>query len=301
MAHAERATQLHRSDDGASTWDIVLTVPASAGFVPGDKVSVHWRNPAILVDNVLALRSDWPRVMRVRGGGAPSVAGSPHEVLRDVVDLVDGHGTLPRAQFVGPSVSRLPRIAPRTYALAAVEPPSRGRQRLRLLVSLRTPAGRASGFLTGLAPGEPFAVERVPHPDRLPVFHDVPGPGLVVVTGCAIAGVLAALRAGAVMAPLTIVWGVRTPSCAYHLEEIEGWQRSGVIDRFDLVTSRCGPRQHVTDVVREDAQIRQLLSTGAWVFVSGQPELGPAVRAVLPLSLAEQHTRRERLRFVESV
>jgi sulfite reductase (NADPH) flavoprotein alpha-component len=206
------------------------------------------------------------------------------------------------------------RIAPRVYTLARVpgavsaagEATRAGaaevQGELELLVSRVEGrregggaglSGRASGWLTAVRPGAELEFWRLPHPHRLPVAHGHGERGLVVVTGSAIAAVLAFLRAGRAPRELWLVWGLRDRvERGYFLDELEAYRASGVLARLDLVESapggvRSGGRRAPAWLAERGSEVAEWMKGGAWLYVSGQKALVREVRETLRDVLVE--------------
>lgn len=303
--------------------EITLTGPAGqVPPVPGDMVALLWRNPASAVERAMpALAASpttplvyWttPRPCRP----ARRSRTSAEAFLRDVADL----GEIGSLTTTATTTTALPRLAPRLYTLSEARVEGT-RARLRIMVSFHADwPERAAAHLLGLREGEQVRGWVLPHPRRVPGLevggrggrdargagdrHPAPGaagPGITVVTGSGIAGVLAALRAGAAQ-DLWLVWGARHPVSAWLLAELEAHREAGRLGRLDVAVSAGEHPRRVTDVLDDaDDELARRLTRGDWLYVSGHTATLPAVRERVSAVLGEQtEARIAAMRYIES-
>ncbi|WP_374447496.1 sulfite reductase subunit alpha [Stella sp.] len=185
----------------------------------------------------------------------------------------------------------------RDYSIASI--PAEGR--LTLLVRLaRRPdgtVGRGSGWLAeGLADGGTVRLQI----RRNPGFHAPAGdPPLVLIgSGTGLAGLRAhlAARAACGIGGAWLLFGERRRAADwFHREDIEGWIRSGVIDRLDLAFSRDqAERVYVQHRLRAAAaDLVRRIDEGAAILVCGSAAgMAPAVHAVLEDALGRDRLER---------
>jgi sulfite reductase (NADPH) flavoprotein alpha-component len=143
----------------------------------------------------------------------------------DLLLVSPGPGEPERPYSIGSSPLEDGRRLALTVALAVTEGPDGPRH------------GRASHLLCrGLAEGEQLAARLRRHPGfNLP--EDPDRPVVMVATGCGIApfpGFLAHKAAGGHRGPMWLFFGTQKRAADFfHGERLEGWQRAGVLDRFD--------------------------------------------------------------------
>lgn len=325
----ESNVRLAEKRGGLATHEICLKPPEDSGFLPGDLLYVAWQNPESLVEEVAALLGPPPSSrLRVWGAGSsfsPSrrLTVEPMRLLGEILDLAVPSPALLRAaarcgcpveapvSLAGllrrcPALARWDvlvkkqaRMAPRIYTVAGMPGPAAHRSTVDLLVSsvrakfadFPMSQGRGSGFLTGVSPGTVVRAHRLAHPHRLPRAHGHSGPGLVIVTGSAIAGPLAFLRARAVACPLWIIWGMSSRETHFfYADEFALWQRSGPLARLDLVESAPSggrPACRIPEFLESrQTELAEWMAAGAWVYVSGQNAMAAAAREKLAAVLA---------------
>lgn len=298
--------------------ELTLTGPAAAR--PGDMVALTWHNATERVVEAVAAASTpvrfWttPRPCRPARPARADAA----TFYREVVDL-----GLPLP--AGDHARTAPRIVPRIYTLAGIEPvaavpghgirngaapgagsaardPGVADTRITILVSHRAAwPDRAAAYLCRLRHGDEVGGWLLPHPSRLPALHGALGRGLAVVTGSGVAGVLAGLRTHTLPAPIRLVWGTRHEIEPWLREELAAHVAAGTIDRLDLLRSR-GPDPHrVTDAL-DPADLRDRVDHGGWVYVSGHAATGAPVRDRFVAAVGGATVDRmvDELRYIES-
>ncbi|WP_374581933.1 sulfite reductase subunit alpha [Pseudoduganella sp.] len=166
---------------------------------------------------------------------------------------------------------------PREYSIASI--PADGR--VHLLVRLHRHGdgshGLASGWLTQQA-GEGASVRlRLREHRRFRLEANAGRPLILIGNGSGIAGLRGHLkaRAAAGQARNWLLFGERDPAFdAFYREELEGWQRAGLLPRLDLAWSR-GPqgKEYVQDVLRRHGEtLRAWVAEGAAIYVCGSLE-----------------------------
>ena len=207
----------------------------------------------------------------------PGSAGAPTFHL----ELVPSHGApLPTWQsgdLVQIAVPAEPD-RPREYSIASL--PADGS--LQLLVRQERhrdgTLGVASGWLTDVAaPGAEVLLRLRAH-RNFQLGANATRPLILVGNGTGLAGLRGHLKARAAAGQTRnwLVFGERNAAHDfYHRDEIEAWQRDGVLARADLVFSRDQPeRLHVQHRLRDAADDlrRWIVDDGAAVYVCGSLE-----------------------------
>jgi sulfite reductase (NADPH) flavoprotein alpha-component len=182
---------------------------------------------------------------------------------------------------------------PRSYSISSLP----GQHRLELLVRQTVlddgRLGLASGWLTHDAPPGaevPLRLRanagfRPPQSDR---------PMLLIGAGTGLAGLRAHLahRAEQGQKRAWLVFGERSPKAdRLYEDELNSWQREGVLTRCDLVFSRggAGP-QYVQDLLMaQRAEVRDWMAAGAVIYVCGGTAMGAAVDKALREILGDSH------------
>ena len=189
---------------------------------------------------------------------------------------------------------------PREYTIASL--PADGQVELMVRRTARedgTP-GLASGWLTQrLAVGDGVALRLRPHAS-FRIGTNTDRPLILVGNGTGLAGLRAHLKArsasrmntgigGAV--PAWLLFGERQSAHdAHYRDEIEAWQRDGVLARVDWAFSRDqAERVHVQHLLaREAPRLREWIAEGAAIYVCGSLQgMAGAVDAVLRETLGE--------------
>ena len=174
----------------------------------------------------------------------------------------------------------------REYSIASI--PADGR--LHLLVRLMhqddgTP-GIGSGWLCRHAMvGDGIDLRLRSNPN----FHAPPAtqPMLLIGNGTGLAGLRAHLKAREAAGATRnwLLFGERNAGAdRLHGDELEAWQRRGVLERLDLVFSRDGhPQRYVQDALHANAEVvRAWVDQGAALYVCGSLEgMAPGVDAAL--------------------
>ncbi|MFW6353955.1 MAG: FAD-dependent oxidoreductase [Verrucomicrobiota bacterium] len=271
--------------EGLRTYEIVLECKEPQDWEPGDLVYLRWQNSPVRISELkarLPVRSAPLRVLSYGHALRPPrwEQVSPEALLSEILDL---HATLPKEVTWETLCRRQARIRPRVFTVSRV--PERGKLPTIELIVSTVGGGRASGYLERLAPGECVSGHRLPHPHRLPCAHGFRGAGLCIVTGSALAGVLAHLRGPARLPPIWLVWGIKTADQAYYRDELRHYLHAGHLARLDIVVSRpAGDAggEYVQDLVRREAgAIKPFLGSEGWVYVSGQKAMAKAVQHTL--------------------
>ncbi|MGH8444585.1 MAG: sulfite reductase subunit alpha [Solimonas sp.] len=183
-------------------------------------------------------------------------------------------------------LARLPALPHREYSIASL--PADGRVEL-VVRQMRRDDGRlghGSGWLTAHAPLHATIALRV-RSNRNFHLPDSERPLLLIGNGTGIAGLRAHLKArvAAGRARNWLLFGERRRQDDFFFrDEIEAWQRAGLLAHVDLAFSRDqAGRVYVQQRLREQqARLRTWLDDGATVLVCGSLDgMAPAVDAVL--------------------
>ncbi len=189
---------------------------------------------------------------------------------------------------------------PREYTIASL--PADGHVELMVRRTARedgTP-GLASGWLTQrLAVGGGVALRLRPHAS-FRIGANTDRPLILVGNGTGLAGLRAHLKARSASrmntgiggaAPAWLLFGERQSAHdAHYRDEIEAWQRDGVLARVDWAFSRDqAERVHVQHLLaREAPRLREWVAEGAAIYVCGSLQgMAGAVDAVLRETLGE--------------
>jgi sulfite reductase (NADPH) flavoprotein alpha-component len=166
---------------------------------------------------------------------------------------------------------------PREYSLASI--PADGR--VHLLVRLHRHGdgshGLASGWLTQQAELGATVRLRLREHRRFRLEANAVRPLILIGNGSGIAGLRGHLKArvAAGQARNWLLFGERDPAHdAFYRDELEGWQREGMLPRLDLAWSR-GPdgKQYVQDILLRHAEaLRAWVADGAAIYVCGSLE-----------------------------
>lgn len=189
-------------------------------------------------------------------------------------------------------IDTLKPLPHREYSIASI--PADGRVEV-LLRQMRQPDGRlgvGSGWLTEYAPLHGEIALRI-RENR--TFHAPADdrPLILIGNGTGIAGLRALLKGRAAVGRHRnwLLFGERSAAHDFfYREEIEVWQKSGVLQRLDLAFSRDqGERVYVQDVLRAaSCELREWVAAGAAIYVCGSlAGMAPAVAAVLTDVLGE--------------
>ncbi len=166
---------------------------------------------------------------------------------------------------------------PREYSIASI--PADGR--VHLLVRLHRHGdgshGLASGWLTQQAELGATLPLRLREHRRFRLEANAERPLILIGNGSGIAGLRGHLKArvAAGQARNWLLFGERDPAHdALYLDELEAWQRQGLLPRLDLAWSR-GPegKEYVQDVLlRHGEALRAWVADGAAIYVCGSLE-----------------------------
>lgn len=269
---------------GAHSSVAELSLRGETQVAPGDVLSLWWRNSdaraAATASGEGSLRY-WTTPLPHR----PSTRRTAtEEVLRrEVVDL-SGEETGWR---------RAPRIVPRFFTTShAAGDGDVAEVRLQVTWDRRWPE-QAAAYLHRAEPGERLRGWVLPHPHRVPT-----GPGLAIVTGSGAASVFAALRAGA--RDVRLLWGLGDKRLAGWVEaELEDWLASGALGHLEVVRAPS----RVTDLLApRTGELREIVTGGGWLFVSGNAAMGEQVDLLVGDALGDRRRRavHESLRYIVS-
>jgi sulfite reductase (NADPH) flavoprotein alpha-component len=166
---------------------------------------------------------------------------------------------------------------PREYSIASI--PADGR--VHLLVRLHRHGdgshGLASGWLTQQAAEGAMVRLRLREHRRFRLEANAGRPLILIGNGSGIAGLRGHLkaRAAAGQARNWLLFGERDPAHdAFYHDELEAWQRAGLLPRLDLAWSR-GPdgKEYVQDLLLHHAEtLRAWVGEGAAIYVCGSLE-----------------------------
>jgi len=166
---------------------------------------------------------------------------------------------------------------PREYSIASI--PADGR--VHLLVRLHRHGdgshGLASGWLTQQAAEGAMVRLRLREHRRFRLEANAVRPLVLIGNGSGIAGLRGHLKAriAAGQARNWLLFGERDPAHdAFYREELEAWQRAGMLPRLDLAWSR-GPdgKDYVQDLLMRQADTLQAwVAEGAAIYVCGSLE-----------------------------
>jgi len=166
---------------------------------------------------------------------------------------------------------------PREYSIASI--PADGR--VHLLVRLHRHGdgshGLASGWLTQQAAEGAMVRLRLREHRRFRLEANAGRPLILIGNGSGIAGLRGHLkaRAAAGQARNWLLFGERDPAHdAFYHDELEAWQRAGLLPRLDLAWSR-GPdgKEYVQDqLLRHADTLRAWVGEGAAIYVCGSLE-----------------------------
>lgn len=163
---------------------------------------------------------------------------------------------------------------PREYSIASL--PSDGRIHL-LVRQHRQPDGEygaVSGWLTQRLPVGDAVQLRLRRHDRFRIGTNAERPLILIGNGSGIAGLRGHLKARAAngAGPNWLIFGERNGAIDYHYrEELEIWQRDGILEKLDAVFSRDQPeRRYVQQRLLEvGAEVREWINRGAAIYVCG--------------------------------
>lgn len=166
---------------------------------------------------------------------------------------------------------------PREYSIASI--PADGR--VHLLVRLHRHGdgshGLASGWLTQQAAEGAVVRLRLREHRRFRLEENAARPLILIGNGSGIAGLRGHLKARAAAGQWRnwLLFGERDPAHdAFYRDELEAWQRAGMLPRLDLAWSR-GPdgKQYVQDLLLRQAELLHAwVGEGAAIYVCGSLE-----------------------------
>lgn len=183
---------------------------------------------------------------------------------------------------------------PREYTIASL--PTDGRVHLMVRQTRREDGspGLASGLLTArLRPGDGVALRLRAH-GSFRIGENAGRRLILIGNGTGLAGLRAHLKARAAQAgaaPAWLLFGERQAAHdAHYRNEIEAWQRQGLLAHADWAFSRDqDERLHVQHLLaRESARLREWVDAGAALYVCGSLQgMAGAVDAVLRETLGD--------------
>jgi sulfite reductase (NADPH) flavoprotein alpha-component len=291
-----RRTLLNAGSQGDPLFELELTNPGSADWMPGALVEVLPRHPVHAVEDFLR---------RTGLDGRTLVRWGAHECTLE--------GALARSMLPAapPPVATaqaladaLQPLAPRRYSVASITADGC----VQLLVRQArhgSGMGVASGWLTAWAPLDASVELRLlSNPGFAPV--DDEAPCIFIGNGSGFAGLRAHLRERARRGQGRnwLVFGERQAAHdAFCAAEVAQWQAAGVLERVDLVFSRDqAQRLYVQDRLREAAEVlRRWVAGHAVIYVCGSlegmaPGVDEALRDVLGVSVYDNLVAQGRYR-----
>lgn len=261
---------------------VAVTLAAGTPVRPADLLYLWWRNhPGVLAAASAAGLPGWYWTTPLPYRSSHLQRAEPNEQLSTVYDLGEG---------IAQPATRTRRIEPRLYTAA-----SGGDGVVELHITSRADwAKRASSFLVNAKPGDEITGWIFPHPHRLPAAR----PGLAVVTGSGAAAVFAALRSGAT--GVRLVWGLGDKRLEPWVhEELTRHETAGSLEESTILHSP----ERATDRLAERAgEVRRLIESGGWVYISGNEGMGAAADAIISDALGEELHRLavDELRYIVS-
>ncbi len=331
--------------EGPATWELRFRAPPlTPEMEPGDLVYLFWRNAKVTVDELLKLLPPARRRFGVWSFGntlcpASFTRVSDRELLESTLDLGAASDALVQAaDMTSPddgqcyrvatilkrcsavanwkSLIRFqPRIAPRIYTVAGLpqhDPDGCftvliSEPRVVYVGDEAPTIGRGAAYFRSLELGDTVVGYRLRHPNSLPCSYGYDGPGLAVVTGSAIAGVMAVLQTDQVPPGMWLVWGVRDRERGAYFDEIlQQSLAEGRLARVDIVQSNPTdgsiPQRVQQFLEQHRKQITDQLNTpNAWVYISGQPAMGEQMMQVLaPLVAGTTRDYQDRMQWISS-
>lgn len=179
------------------------------------------------------------------------------------------------------------RTRPREYTIASLPPCGRVELLVRQTRRDDGQLGQASGLLTEQLPLNGEVALRVRAHPSFRIGDNQQRPLILIGNGTGLAGLRAHLqsRAAAASPPAWLVFGERQSAHdAHYRDEIDAWQRSGLLHHTDLAFSRDqAERLHVQHLLaRQSERLRQWVMDGAAIYVCGSLQgMAGAVDAVL--------------------
>ncbi|HSX61151.1 MAG TPA: sulfite reductase subunit alpha [Tahibacter sp.] len=273
--------ELNPGSVGGACFLLALEAPAgeAAHWDAGDVAEI---GPRHAPEAVAAQLARWSLDGAQRRGDGETVA--------DFLARHQWPETLPVPDAAGDRLAALKPLPHREYSIASI--PRDGRLELLVRQWRRDDGtlGVGSGWLTAHAPpGGTIALRlRANRQFHAPVESC---PLILIGNGTGIAGLRALLkaRAAAGRARNWLLFGERQRARDFFFsDEIDAWQRDGLLERVDLAFSRDQPeRVYVQQRVREAAvALRAWVADGACVYVCGSLQgMAPAVDAELRAAL----------------
>jgi sulfite reductase (NADPH) flavoprotein alpha-component len=266
---------------GGEAWHIELQAPAGTApaWQAGDIAEIGPRNAAGDVDAFIARHAlDGRHIVHRDGDDMPlsellsrsRLPAMADDVPNDTRTLVAASQALPHREY---SIASLP--ADGTLHLL-----------VRLMHREDGMPGIGSGWLcrhAAIGDGIELRIRSNPN------FH-APSPSqpmILIGNGTGLAGLRAHLKARAAIGAHRnwLLFGERNASAdRLHGDELDAWQRTGMLERLDLVFSREGHRQrYVQDALHANADtLRAWVDQGAALYVCGSLEgMAPGVDAAL--------------------
>ncbi len=233
--------------------------------------------------------------LQAQGLDGEAVVGD--RTLRDALSASRLPETVPADATPAALVDALVPLPHREYSIASLP----AEHHLALLVRRQVGAdgvpGLGSGWLCEHAqPGDPIALRIRSNPG----FHPPPAqrPMILIGNGTGIAGLRAQLaaRVAAGARRHWLIFGERNAAHdRLYADELDAWQRAGVLERLDLAFSReAGARHRYVQHVLRDAHdaLRAWVHDGAAIYVCGSLRgMTPAVDQALSEALGAELTR----------
>lgn len=264
---------------GGEAWHIELQAPddTASAWQAGDIAEIGPRNAASDVAAFLERHAlDGNRIVRHDDQDMPLAALLSRSRLPAAASGLDARG-------LAATLHVLPH---REYSIASI--PADGR--LHLLVRLMHQDNGTPGFGSGWLCRHAMVGDGIDLRLRSnPNFHAPPAtqPMLLIGNGTGLAGLRAHLKAREAAGATRnwLLFGERNAGAdRLHGNELEAWQRRGVLERLDLVFSRDGhPQRYVQDALHANAEVvRAWVDQGAALYVCGSLEgMAPGVDAAL--------------------
>jgi len=264
-----------------------------ATWCAGDLVEIGPRHAPADIDDWLARSGfDGRCIVEREERAEPLAYGLAGCYLPDLSTMVAAN-----EQAVADALRALPH---REYSIASI--PQDGAIHLLVRQMRRTDGGLGTGsaWLTVHAPIGGQIALRI---RRNPGFHVIDGerPMILIGNGTGLAGLRALLKQRVATGQRRnwLLFGERHPAQDFfHRDEIEGWQREGMIERLDLAWSRMpSGRAYVQDRLRAAPEVlRAWIAEGAAIYVCGSlAGMAPGVEAALVEILGNDELERLRI------
>lgn len=279
---------------GEACFHLVLRkVDGVAAWCAGDLVEIGPRHPPADIDDWLARSGfDGSCIVEREERAEPLAYWLAGSVLPDLSAMVSAN-----EQVAADALRALPH---REYSIASI--PQDGAIHLLVRQMRRTDGslGPGSAWLTVHAPIGGQVALRI---RRNPGFHAVDGdrPMILIGNGTGLAGLRALLKQRVATGQRRnwLLFGERHPEQDFfHRDEIEGWQREGMIERLDLAWSRLpSGRAYVQDRLHAAPEVlRAWIAEGAAIYVCGSlAGMAPGVEAALVEILGNDALERLRI------